>query len=381
MDSQGRLLRAGLIALLTTPLLAAAQDNGFVGTGPGAPGKARAVAAGAAVGSEIPQTRSAGTGYWTKERMRNAEPMEAIIQGEPAPQRLEAQQPAGPPVAIPGTEPTLETQEPPVLLLDPDQEEKSLFGVEKEEQRNLATLNGQERPYPFTGTQVFDSYEQYPLRTTGKLFFSQGGRDFVCSATALTSQNQRLVWTAGHCVAQGDGRTWSTNVAFVPAYRDGAAPFGMWPACGLYTTTAWFQAGDFAEDLGAIKTCDRADGARLQQVVGAIGFLANGPRNQHWNAFGYPAAAPFNGQTLHTCQAARALDDEGSPRTVGIGCNMNGGSSGGPWIVDFARQSQAGNYLNGITSYGYSDLPNVLFSPYFGDAFLNLRTLAMNRGA
>jgi hypothetical protein len=40
---------------------------------------------------------------------------------------------------------------------------------------------------------------------------------------------------------------------------------------------------------------------------------------------------------------------------------MAGGSSGGAWVVD-------GAYVNGVTSYGYPQAPNRLFSPYFGTA-------------
>ena len=35
--------------------------------------------------------------------------------------------------------------------------------------------------------------------------------------------------------------------------------------------------------------------------------------------------------------------------TIGVGCDMTGGSSGGPWILGLGR----GNYINGLISYGY----------------------------
>ena len=40
-------------------------------------------------------------------------------------------------------------------------------------------------------------------------------------------------------------------------------------------------------------------------------------------------------------------------------CDMAGGSSGGAWIVD-------GQYVDGVTSYGYTGSPDRLYSPYFG---------------
>ena len=40
-------------------------------------------------------------------------------------------------------------------------------------------------------------------------------------------------------------------------------------------------------------------------------------------------------------------------------CDMAAGSSGGAWLFD-------GEYVNGVTSYGYAGRPTQLFSPYFG---------------
>jgi hypothetical protein len=52
------------------------------------------------------------------------------------------------------------------------------------------------------------------------------------------------------------------------------------------------------------------------------------------------------------------------PETIGIGCDMTGGSSGGPWIVDWGTN----NYLNSNVSYGYIGVPDQFYGPYFGDA-------------
>jgi len=342
------------------------------------------------VGIEISPTHraaNAGDGYWTAERMRNATPLGIVIQNQPFQHNdLEPEQPIGEPEAVEGTKPLLQKSSLGGKQLYIPQADDN-FNNELPETHDSAPLDAvlaqfQDRPHPFTGHEVLDSYEQYPLQTIGKVFFTQGGADYVCSASALVSDNQRLVLTAGHCVHRGDGFTWSANVRFVPAYRYGAAPFGMWQACGLYTTYNWYNFGDMAHDLGAIKVCDRSDGTRLHEVVGSLGYLVNVSRTQHWNSFGYPAAEPFNGETLNTCQASHGRDDNGmQPMTLGIGCNMTGGSSGGPWILETQRQGTSGNYLNGVNSYGYGNLPNVMFSPYFGDGFVHLRDYAISDGA
>src|SRR5579884_812213 len=55
----------------------------------------------------------------------------------------------------------------------------------------------------------------YPLSTVGKIFFTNSsGQNFVCSGTAIVSQNQSTVDTAGHCLYwQND---WTQNVIFCP---------------------------------------------------------------------------------------------------------------------------------------------------------------------
>ena len=66
------------------------------------------------------------------------------------------------------------------------------------------------------------------------MFFTLGGNDYVCSGTALLSGNKSVVWTAGHCVNEGPG-DFATNWEFVPAYKDGSAPLGVYVADNLIT--------------------------------------------------------------------------------------------------------------------------------------------------
>ena len=83
---------------------------------------------------------------------------------------------------------------------------------------------GPKASYPFT------RYEPATYNPAhGKVFFTDSGVNYVCSGTALTSGNKSVVWTAGHCVNEGPG-AYYTNWAFVPAYKDGARPYGTWAA-------------------------------------------------------------------------------------------------------------------------------------------------------
>ena len=311
--------------------------------------------------------------YWTPERMAAAKPLDLIsVEGEPPEAGEAAALPQGPPVVAPsgtGRGAVAEALEATVDSI-------SVGGAE--------TL-GYAYPFPFNRFQVFDAYKTFPYSTMGVLFFTQGGVNYRCSAATTNSPERRLIWTVGHCVAAGDGATWSTNVLFVPQYKNGNAPKGTWAGCQLFTMTSWFANGNLGEDMGAIKACDRPDGTRIGDVVGYLGFTCNASRVQLWNLFGYPAAAPFNGKTLQTCQASHAVNDNNmNPATIGIGCDMTGGCSGGPWVQSFVRnKAGANNYLNGDNSYKYINpaQPLALYGPYFGQNACDLRTFAINNGA
>jgi V8-like Glu-specific endopeptidase len=234
-------------------------------------------------------------------------------------------------------------------------------------------------PFPFTRyfveTQLYNAPATpgvYPYISVGKIFFTQNGSNYVCSGASVVSAAAfQTVWTAGHCLSDGSN-TFNTNTVFVPSFRNGVAPYGLFTATVLVTTNAWHATGDFTRDLGAFRVGVNGAGQTLQSRVGSLGFAWNQPRAQHYNDFGYPAAAPFNGQWMVTCQASHAYDDitiaGAGPDPFAIGCDMTGGSSGGPFIKNFKAQ----NYINGHNDYKYINpaLPLAMFSPYF-DALAN----------
>ncbi|MGH2715059.1 MAG: trypsin-like serine peptidase [Thermoleophilaceae bacterium] len=216
---------------------------------------------------------------------------------------------------------------------------------------------GKPAAIPFESYEYPGSYTVYPATTHGKVFFTLRGTNYVCSGTALNSSNRSVVWTAGHCLNEGPG-AFATNWAFVPAYRDGSRPFGTWTARTLMTTSAWGNQGDISYDLGAA-VVSTSGGTALTDAVGGRNVAFNYDRNQFYTSFGYPAAPPFTGGRLWLCESQLgASDPTTSPQTMGIGCDMTGGSSGGGWIV--------GGSVYSVNSYGYSNQRNVMYGPYHG---------------
>ncbi|MEM8612262.1 MAG: hypothetical protein AAGF93_09620 [Cyanobacteria bacterium P01_H01_bin.105] len=241
-----------------------------------------------------------------------------------------------------------------------------------------ATSGGYNYPGPFTRFEVFDDYRVYPYRCIGKLFFKRGSTRYVCSAASIGGN---AIWTAGHCLHAGNNKSsgWATDVVFVPAYKDGQAPYGQWRAKQLYVRSAWYKNGiskGLCQDMGGAILYPR-NNKKISQVVGWLGFAWNWSRYQHWNQFGYPAGAPFNGQRLIENDSSYAYDGNPgcSPKTVGVGSDLTGGSSGGCWILKFGTK----NYVNGCNSYRNRTKPQEMYSPYFNDNAKSLYNLIIKK--
>jgi hypothetical protein len=211
---------------------------------------------------------------------------------------------------------------------------------------------------PGGGTSGGTAVPQPPQPRFGKVFFTEGRTNYVCSGTATTSGNGDVVTTAGHCVNEGPG-AFVTNFAFVPAYDNGAAPYGTWTAQTLITTPQWAGYGDFNYDVGFAVMLENGTQS-LTDLVGGYDITFDQARGLTYQAFGYPAARPFDGKTLWSCTGAVVQDTFGGSQDQGLACNMTGGSSGGGWIT--------GGKLNSVTSFGYTGVKNVPFGPYFGSA-------------
>lgn len=224
------------------------------------------------------------------------------------------------------------------------------------------------RPVSTKGITPQASYPNLPsnapaARTNGKVFFTRSGVNYVCSASIVNSEGKSLVWTAGHCLS--DNKVWSTNVSFVPAYSNGYRPYGTWYARQLTTTSAWFYNRSFSDDVGAA-TMNRNFGSRIADYLGAQGIMWNQTANYYANAFGYPAASPYNGQYLVRADGSTYNAGNG---TIYMYSGLTGGASGGPWFRSFD-----GNwgYVNGHNDFIYTSSPAWMYSPYYGNQVASL---------
>ena len=125
-------------------------------------------------------------------------------------------------------------------------------------------------------------------------------------------------------------------------------------------------------------TMHKLNGKTLADKVGKRGIAFNKSNDQDFDAFGYPAEDPFDGEKMYRCDSpSQGTDnDQNNPKPIRIDCNMTGGSSGGGWVI-------GGEKVNSVVSYGYEctiPIPPLcnnpeegkLFGPYFGDVIKDL---------
>ena len=316
--------------------------------------------------------------YWTRERMLAARPYPMpALQGGPRVSGVRTPRTTGPAILVAGGGPgniarsQIATGAGPELMLSPNPAYSYPF------------------PYSRSGIIPFSLYNAWPWSINGKLFFTQEGINYVCSGTAVTvgsgPPRRALVLTAGHCVNSGGngstGGTWNSSTTFCPAYRDGVAPFGCWTWQILWTTGGWWLNSNLRRDVGFVVVANNACG-QLGNCVGDDGIAFSASDKQHFWAFGYPAAAPFTGERMILCTASTAIRDAVNalpgPDTMGTGCDMTGGSSGGSW--NYGMRMGVTGYANSVNSYKYiiPAQPEAMYGPYFDGAINTLWNDARN---
>lgn len=292
----------------------------------------------------VSTARQAATStYWTTRRLQSALPGDSLMRGRSL-SDVVGKVKTGMPQAIAGTQAS-----GPLGL--------GLGGL-------LGGSSGFSGGYYSGGGQV--------VKTTGKVFFTLGGTNYQCSGSSVKANNKDLVLTAGHCVNEGPG-AFAKNFIFIPGYNDGAAPYGKFPARKLTTTTQWKNKGDLNYDVG-LAVVSRSRGVHLASKVGAQGIAFNQPRGKIMYSFGYPAASPYDGSSLAWCHAQVVNDSEGDSSDQGMNCNMTGGSSGGPWYLNYNESTGIG-LANSLNSFKYQVLlfaGNTMYGPYFGSVIQSL---------
>lgn len=146
----------------------------------------------------------------------------------------------------------------------------------------------------------------------------EGGH--FCTASVVHSPNRNLVVTAAHCLNRDE------DLIFVPGYRDGEAPYGVWTVKRRFLPDGWTKEQAEDSDVAfAIITYKGHKG--IEDVVGANRFVAGTTTGATAvTVTGYPNSRELpvsctNKPTAHSRTQQR------------IDCPaLSGGTSGSPWV-------------------------------------------------
>lgn len=208
----------------------------------------------------------------------------------------------------------------------------------------------------------------------GAIFTTGQQGDHFCTASAVKSPEHNLILTAAHCVYDRTNGGLKRNIAFVPAFRHGQDPYGVWSPKTFIIDDRWKTSSDPDFDVAFI-VLEPLEGKNVGDVLGANSITFNSSYSQVVRVTGYPqtADAPI------TCVDRTT---EQSPTQLRFPCEgFPGGTSGSPWVVRPDVQHLTGTIIGVIGGYeeGGSS-PDVSYSPYFGDGIKALYERAIAAG-
>lgn len=204
---------------------------------------------------------------------------------------------------------------------------------------------------------------------TGRVYFTLSSGNYICSGAVATEGNsgRSIVLTAAHCAYDGQAGGFATNWMFIPEFDTNPTYTCANTVHGCWTATALVVHRGFANETGFTANATLHDwafavvesggklNAQLDATVGSfpIAFTSYA-QNTKMHATGYPAGGKYSpGYELIYCSGPVAFDNWNANRTYKLGCNMTGGSSGGPWLTSFDGTGDTG-VLSSVNSYTYS---------------------------
>ena len=329
---------------------------------------------GTSVQAQAAQMQSTAS-YWTPERMASAKPMPTPLVKVTAlslafPPASQEGDTLAVPGYVPGCRPNTPNCGPAARTLafqDALSSESVAPGDLLQPMHGVKPTNPLTGPYgPFQRWREANPITAYPKSTVGKLFFTLNGINFVCSASVI---GRSTLITAGHCNSDGT-QTFATNRLFCPSFNGVADPVrGCWSVVGSVVSAPWHNSGDPDYDYSCLITATTGTRVanKIGNVTGWLGRAWNFASSQAERTFGYPQAAPFTGGTLQTTASTEWYTHDfraGGQISKIIGSDLTGGSSGGPWILEWTgglaetadtdaslATDPGSNWVNGVNSH------------------------------
>ena len=186
-------------------------------------------------------------------------------------------------------------------------------------------------------------------RTTGRATAAPPGASparpqlgsHFCTASVVDSPSGDLVMTAAHCVSGLP----AGQIAFVPGYRNGAKPFGVWAVTSVIVDQAWLATASPDDDVAFLIVRRAGTAASVQSFTGGERLGIGQPAGQLVQVTGYPetAGAPV------TClnRASRF-----SPAQLQFDCDgFTDGTSGSALLAKVSPVTGLGTVIGVIGGY------------------------------
>jgi V8-like Glu-specific endopeptidase len=220
-------------------------------------------------------------------------------------------------------------------------------------------MRGGQRTVPLPG-QTPDAHTAQVALRVGALFEHDASGDHFCTASVVTSPGKDLLVTAAHCINGGDGSGYQTDIVFIPGYRDGATPYGIWTPQRLLVAPQWANSADPDYDVGFV-VLQPLNGENVERVLGANQLGDDSGYQYLVRVTGYPSS----GGTPITCMNWTSRQ---SATQLRFNCGgYTGGTSGSPWVTRFNPRSRTGTIVGVIGGYQEGgDTATTSYSAYFG---------------
>ena len=178
----------------------------------------------------------------------------------------------------------------------------------------------------------------------GALFEHDASGNHFCTASVVASPGRDLLITAAHCINGGKNGGDRQDIVFIPDYRDGREPYGVWVPAHLLVAPQWENSSDPAYDVGFIVL--KPDGGKnIEEVLGANQLGIDPGYENQVRVTGYPASqdAPV------TCTGPTSKQSESQLRFECDG--FTGGTSGSPWVTHFDLRTRTGTIVGVLGGY------------------------------
>ena len=183
----------------------------------------------------------------------------------------------------------------------------------------------------------------FPWAVVGKLLIDGGG---YCTAQSITGAPKNIIVTAAHCVYDV-GKGFKAGWTFIPAERNGVAPYGQFRWASARVLTAWTTNGARRDDIAVIRLQNNSAGRPVSYYTGWLGWRQNYPYTRNLHSIGY--ASNISTEWTSMCAAESFYASCEGTDVLVKGCNMTYGSSGGAWIDEYKPYEISG-YVESVVS-------------------------------